>query len=154
MNTIARNALDKPYAAALKQVEEILGASYCPCSGLCVGAGWILGDGRVITGVNYESASYGLTLCAERSALTRAQVEGVIREGTGMVISSVWKSSETKGSPLTPCGACRQWLAELAQRLGRDFPVYSFWKGLDEGIAASARELLPSSFDMKDLSSA
>ena len=152
MNTIARDKLKEPFVTALVDVERVLGNSYCPCSGLCVAAGWVLEDKPTITGINYESASYGLTLCAERSALTRAQVKGVIRDGIGMVISASWRPAETSASPLSPCGACRQWLAELAQRLGRDFPVYSFWKGAENGIVTTARELLPNSFDMNNLS--
>ena len=151
MITLSRKSLNEPFASALPAVEAALAMSHCPCSKLCVSAGWVLSDGGVVTGINYESASYGLTLCAERSALTRAQVEGVIENGVGLVIATVWKEDPSEASPLTPCGACRQWLAELSQRLGRDFPVYSFWKDADHGIETTARELLPNSFDMKDL---
>jgi len=152
MKSLLRDALEEPFSSALLKVEEALARSHCPCSKLCVSAGWVLSDGSVITGVNYESASYGLTLCAERSALTRAQVEGEIEKGVGMVLASSWKDTETEAPPLTPCGACRQWLAELSQRLGRDFPVYSFWKNSDTGIQSTAQELLPDSFDLKNLS--
>jgi cytidine deaminase len=153
MKTLSREALEEPFASALPAVEQALARSHCPCSNLCVAAGWVLSDGRVITGINYESASYGLTLCAERSALTRAQAEGDIEMGIGIILAAAWKEEKAEAPPLTPCGACRQWLAELSHRLGKDFPVYSFWKNSGTGIESTARELLPDSFDMKDLSS-
>lgn len=132
---------------ALQEAEAALEQSYCPHSGLSVAAGLVLSSGEVITGINYESVSYGLTLCAERSAITRAQVEGKIPDVVGLVLSACNRESEKDGQPLTPCGACRQWLLELSNRLGRDIPVYSFWKGTDSGLAGTVRELLPSAFE-------
>lgn len=146
MKPIERSHLDSQTAEALKAAEAVLEHSYCPHSGLCVGAGLLLEDGRVVTGINYESDSYGLTLCAERTALARAQTEGLIGKTRAIVLSARWMEKASVSEPLTPCGACRQWLAELSQRLGRDIPVYSFWASSEEGLHTSARELLPGSF--------
>ncbi|MEX0326680.1 MAG: cytidine deaminase [Puniceicoccaceae bacterium] len=147
MKAIKRDELPAECAAALQDAESALEQSYCPHSGLSVAAGLVLSSGEVVTGINYESVSYGLTLCAERSAITRAQVEGKASEVEALVLSACQKGSEAPGEPLTPCGACRQWLLELSNRLGRDFPVYSFWKGTDSGLAGTVRELLPSAFE-------
>ena len=146
MKNVNREELSPPQQAALREVEAILGRSHNPYSGLCVGAGLVLQDGEVLTGVNYESASYGLTLCAERTAIARAQTENRLGEIECLVLAARRRSSDAEEAPLTPCGACRQWLAELAARLGRDIPVYTFWAGAKGGLQGSAKALLPEAF--------
>jgi len=146
MKQVMRVELDDDLRKGLEVVESILDRSYNPYSGLCVGAALILNDGSVITGINYESASYGLTLCAERTAIARAQTEGHLDKVTSLVLSSMRRDSDMAERPLTPCGACRQWLAELAGRLGHDIPVFSFWKGSQAGWQGTALNLLPEAF--------
>jgi cytidine deaminase len=100
------------------QKEELVAAAcavrihaYAPYSNYRVGAAILLPDGRILTGVNVENASYGLTICAERTAVFRAVTEGV-REITAVAVCT-----DNLGSP---CGACRQVLVEFAG----DIPVY------------------------------
>ncbi len=147
-DVIQRTHLDPAPMRALKQAEAALSRSWCPHSHFHVGAALLLGNGGVITGVNYESDSYGLTLCAERCAIARAQAEGVINSIQALFICASRKVDPTNGPPLTPCGACRQWLAELALRLERDVPVYSFREQAPQGIRTSARDLLPGAFSL------
>ena len=147
MKHIDRNELDPPIREALEVVEAALERSYCPHSGLSVAAGLILSSGEVVTGINYESASYGLTLCAERTAIAKAQTEGSVLKTTALVLASSRGDGPPTASPLSPCGACRQWLCELSNRLGHDIPVYSFWKDGASGLAGTARQLLPSAFE-------
>jgi homotetrameric cytidine deaminase len=78
-----------------------------PYSRFHVGAALLTRDGQVITGANVESASYGLTCCAERVALFKALTEGH-RDFTAVAVVA-----PAPGGPL-PCGACRQLLAEYA----------------------------------------
>lgn len=78
-----------------------------PYSGFRVGAALLAGSGRIYCGANVESASYGLTCCAERIALFTALTEGE-REFTAMAVVA-----PMTGGAL-PCGACRQLLAEYA----------------------------------------
>ncbi len=78
-----------------------------PYSGFQVGAALLAEDGNVITGVNVESASYGLTCCAERVALFSALAAGFARFKAIAVVA------RAPGGPM-PCGACRQLLAEYA----------------------------------------
>ena len=78
-----------------------------PYSRFKVGAALLTGDGEIITGANVESASYGLTCCAERVALFKALTMG----RTGFVAVAV--VARLAGGA-TPCGACRQLLAEYA----------------------------------------
>jgi cytidine deaminase len=146
MIAVNRSELPEGERQSLAVVESCLSNSHCPHSGLCVAAGLILEDGRVVTGVNYESASYGLTLCAERTAIARAQAEGSLQGTTALIISARYADSGGEPFQLTPCGACRQWLAELSQRLGKDFPVYCFWDGIESGLQDSAQNLLPKAF--------
>jgi cytidine deaminase len=116
----------------LEHARRAAGAAYAPYSGFSVGAAVLAGDGRVVTGANVENASYGLTLCAERAALARAVAEGV-RPG----------DVEAVAVTASPCGACRQWLAEFG--VGR---VLFPWRG--ELVARRPDELLPDSFRLAD----
>jgi len=94
------DALKHAAAAALP-------AAYSPYSGFRVAAALWNEDGRIITGVNVENASYGLTICAERNALAAAVVQGARAIRGAVVLCS-------GPTAITPCGACRQVLAELA----------------------------------------
>jgi cytidine deaminase len=93
--------------------------AYAPYSNFSVGAALLAEDGRLFLGCNVENISYGLTNCAERVAIGAAVAAGVRR------FSAVAVVAETK-VPISPCGACRQVLAEfrvprviLANREGR-----------------------------------
>lgn len=83
-------------------------SAWAPYSSITVGAALLTRDGRVFTGSNVENASYGLTVCAERVAVFAAVVEGH-RDWEALVVASA--------DGLTPCGACRQVLAEFASEL-------------------------------------
>ena len=84
--------------------------AYAPYSQFRVGAALRLKDGAIVTGVNVENASYGMTICAERSALVRAIVE----HGPGIRIVAVAVANlNDAASP--PCGACRQMLSEFTE---------------------------------------
>jgi homotetrameric cytidine deaminase len=113
--------------------------SYSPYSGFRVGAALQLTSGAIVTGTNVENVSYGLTICAERSALVRA----VSQFGPQIRIQAVAVANLNHASS-PPCGACRQMLAEFvlpeAQII---FPVAG------ETRSMPFRELLPLAFEMK-----
>ncbi|MEK7381473.1 MAG: cytidine deaminase [Gemmatimonadota bacterium] len=90
--------------AAARQAQQ---QAYAPYSHYRVGAAVETADGTVYTGCNIENASYGLAICAERVALGAAMTAGARQFRRIAVVSS----SEP---PASPCGACRQVLAELA----------------------------------------
>jgi cytidine deaminase len=115
----------------LASAREAREKAYAPYSRFSVGAALRGKSGRVYRGCNVENLSFGLTCCAERNAVFAAVAEG---EREFEAIAIVADSKE----PVTPCGACRQVLAEF----GLDLEVCS---GNLEGATytASLRELLP-----------
>jgi len=113
--------------------------SYSPYSGFRVGAALKLSNGEIVTGTNVENVSYGLTICAERSALVCA----VDRFGPAIRIEAVAVANLNDASS-PPCGACRQVLSEF---IAPDAPVAFPAAG---GLRTMAfRELLPLAFEMK-----
>lgn len=116
--------------------------AYCPYSGFHVGAALLTASGEVVTGCNVENASYGLTLCAERSAVVGAVARGE------RVFRALALACDGEG-PSMPCGACLQVLAEFAG----DLPITIVGRGpvrLDTDLAA----LLPRAFGPGDLDAA
>src|SRR5437660_4897344 len=112
--------------------------AHCPYSHFRVGTALVAG-GKLYTGVNIEISSYGLTLCAERSALAAA-----ISDGAGPITQVALACIDTPpDAPLnerTPCGACRQWLADLAPH------AVIYIDGYSEDF--TIRDLLPYAFGL------
>lgn len=90
--------------AAAKAAREF---AFAPFSQFKVGAALLAEDGTVVTGCNVESASYGLTICAERVAIVKGVSEGRTRFTRVVVVADT-------DNPTPPCGACRQLLWEFA----------------------------------------
>jgi len=96
------------------QAADAARQAYAPYSGFRVGAALLLQDGSIVTGANVENASYGLTICAERSAVVRAVAE----HGPKMrVRACAITNLNQAASP--PCGACLQVLSEFMQPASR-----------------------------------
>ena len=112
--------------------------SYSPYSGFPVGAALRFADGSVVTGTNIENASYGLALCAETVAVSKAMADGV---RGGLVAVAVTGPGD---EPITPCGRCRQVLNELAQLGGTDPDILCV--GPREIRRLLLSELLPHAF--------
>lgn len=92
--------------------------SYSPYSDYAVGAALRFTDGSVVTGTNIENASYGLALCAETVAVSKAMADGV--RGGLEAVAVTGPLDKGGDAPITPCGRCRQVLNELAQLGGTD----------------------------------
>lgn len=86
--------------------------AYCPYSHFRVGAALLTAAGEIVTGCNVESASYGLTICAERTAFCTAIAEGY-REFHAIAIAAGNESGD--GDMPYPCGACRQVMVEFCK---------------------------------------
>lgn len=113
--------------------------AYAPYSNYRVGAALLADDGRIFLGCNVENASYGLSLCAERNAVAQAVAAGCRR----FAAVAIAADSQRKASP---CGACRQVLAEFNPKMrvimaGRSGP----------SAAAALDRLLPGHFRVADL---
>ncbi|MDR1598824.1 MAG: cytidine deaminase [Oscillospiraceae bacterium] len=89
----------------LREAQSAREQSYCPYSGYAVGACLESRDGRRFRGCNVENASYGLTICAERSAVVQAVARGAM-EFTRIAVAA-------EGAMPYPCGACLQVLREF-----------------------------------------
>ena len=108
----------------------------------------LFNDGAIITGSNVENASYGLSLCAETNAVSKAMNEG--RRGGLIAVAVVGPQDKGDGAPITPCGRCRQVLNEIAQLGGTDPEILCV--GNDEVRRVSLSELLPHAFGPAHLS--
>ena len=127
--------------------------AHAPYSRFGVGATLLMRDGSVVTGCNFENASYGLSLCAETVALATANSEGRLRDVVEVAVigGTIGEAGLTGTSPVSPCGRCRQVLNEAAQLGDRDLVIHC---GAAEGGAIESyrlSELLPHAFGPADL---
>lgn len=126
---------DNVYRELYKIAAEVRENAYAPYSKFKVGAALLSENGKIYTGVNIENASYGATICAERSAISKAITDGE-RSFEAIAIAA-------GEEPAFPCGICRQVLAEFAPDItiivgnGVDLKSYSL------------EELIPHSFNLK-----
>jgi cytidine deaminase len=121
--------LDELYRLA----REAAQAAYAPYSHFRVGAALLAEDGKVFTGCNVENRSYGLGICAERTAVTKAVSEGSRR------FKALAIATPDSGYPVGPCGACRQVLSEF---MPAEAPV-RFGGGTPSKVDTTIGELLP-----------
>jgi cytidine deaminase len=128
--------------------------AHAPYSRFAVGAALLLTDGQIVTGANFENASYGLSLCAETVALATANSQGRLADVLAVAVigGAIGADGRPEGSaPVGPCGRCRQVINEAAQLGARDIPVYC---ASADGRAVERHllsELLPFAFGPKDL---
>jgi cytidine deaminase len=118
--------------------------AYAPYSEFPVGAAALATDGSIYTGCNVENASYGLTICAERAAVSAAVGAGH-REISAVAVSA------PKVAHTTPCGACRQFLNEF-RPANTDMAI--LLDDQDSGELIWLEELLPQAFASRNLHTA
>ncbi len=126
------------YAELIKEAERVLYNSYAPYSGIHVAAAILTDQGSIYTGVNVENSSYGLTICAERSAISAMITAG---ERKPLVVAIVTDYEK----PIPPCGACRQVIAEFNPEAV--IVMHSVKTG--ETIISRLDELFPSPFKLR-----
>lgn len=99
--------------------------AYAPYSNFHVGAALLLNDGSIVTGANFENASYGMTLCAETVAIAKANSDGQLKQIVAIAVAGGPEGQVAMGTePITPCGRCRQILKEVADLTENDIPVH------------------------------
>lgn len=130
------------YEELIKKAESVLNNSYSPYSGIKVASAILCDSGRVYLGVNVENSSYGLTICAERSAVS-AMITGGDRKP--LVVAVVTDLDE----PILPCGACRQVLSEFNPNAL--IVAYSVKTG--RKMVFRLNELLPQPFSLRNVKS-
>ena len=108
--------------------------SYSPYSHFTVGAALQCADGEIITAANVENRSYGLTICAERSAIVKAVSMG--KQNFKALAVYCGKADY----PVSPCGACRQVISEFA---AAEMPVYFSGSDIGNRVETTVRELFP-----------
>jgi cytidine deaminase len=131
----ARRDFDR--TTLLSAARDAMRAAHAPYSRFPVGAALLAEDGRVFTGCNVENAAYPLSMCAERVAIGKAVSEGATR-----FVAIAVTAERTR--PVTPCGACRQVLAEFGEMtIVLDHP--------DTDWELSVTDLLPHGFSAASL---
>ena len=133
----------------LKAASEAKENAYNPYSGFYVGTALLTKDDKIITGCNFENASYGCCICAERAALLKANSDGK-RQFKAVAIVARGKDFDTQ-EVTAPCGACRQMLFEASQLSNCNLTLYLATTKFDKIVISSIEELLPLGFGPKDL---
>ena len=129
-------------AQIIERLQTSLSCSHSPYSKVQVAAAVeyeVNGEARIAYGVNVENVSYGLTVCAERSAISAAVSDGMKHITSLYVLSN-------QAQPISPCGACRQVVTEFM--LNGAAPVLCLNHGLDKQWRSTIGELLPNCFDL------
>ncbi len=123
----------------IQKATNVRPQAYAPYSNFAVGAALITHDGEIFTGVNFENASFGLTICAERNAI-------------GTMVTAAQKSIKALAvateNGVSPCGACRQVMVEFAID---DYPIYIVNTTTGAVQETSVQQMLPLGFDSSQL---
>ena len=125
-------------ARLLQSARKVMKNAHAPYSNFRVGAAVLLSNGKIFSGCNVENASYGMTNCAERTAIFSA----VAQYGPKIEIRAVSVVND-HGVPCSPCGACRQVIYEF----GPDATI--FFEGKNGPKQAHITELLPEGFRLQ-----
>ena len=129
--------------ALLDEAIRAAALAWAPYSGFHVGAALLAASGKIYRGANIENASYGVTVCAERTALWQAVLAGE-RQFAALAVAAVGQDGNVTGAP--PCGVCRQALSEFD-----DGSLRVLFGSPDDPTVCTLRELLPHSFGAAQL---
>jgi cytidine deaminase len=138
MNSAKKSVSAKQNQRLLEAARKAMKHAHAPYSQFKVGAAMLTSKGEVFTGCNVENASYGLSNCAERTAIFSA----VAKSGPGLNIRAIAVVND-QGVPCSPCGACRQVIYEFGPDATVFFQTSKGWK------ESHITELLPEGFRLK-----
>lgn len=141
-----KDELPVEVALLMYKAVEARDKAYAPYSNFNVGAAILLDNGEIIMGSNQENASYPSGLCAERTAIYYAGSEYPKAKIIRMAISATSKIKPTN-SPIPPCGACRQAIAEYEVKQKNPIEIYFMGETGKVAKSASLANLLPLIFD-------
>lgn len=134
----------------LEQARSVTKSAYAPYSNFNVGAAAQLTGGTVVTATNQENASYPVGICAERVLLSAVASQYSNAGIVTMAISYHNLKGESK-RPISPCGVCRQSLAEYEERTHQSIRIILSGMEGEVYIIEKARQLLPLSFSAGDM---
>ena len=132
----------------IEKAKEAMKNAYVPYSKFKVGAAIVCKDGSVYTGCNIENATYGATICAERTAIFKAVSEGQKEFSAIAIVGGKNGAKEDEAEYCAPCGVCRQVMMEFCDP--KTFKVY-LAKTEDDYIEYTLEEILPLGFSGKNL---
>ncbi|MCI4589685.1 cytidine deaminase [Sphingobium sp. BYY-5] len=124
--------------------------AHAPYSRFAVGAAVRLTDGSIVTGCNFENASYGLSLCAETVALASVNAQGRFADVAEIAVVG-GAMDGVQEALVTPCGRCRQIMNEAEQMAGRTLAIYCATPSGDRLLDLRVADLLPHAFGPADL---
>jgi cytidine deaminase len=123
----------------IKAAQQVRANAYCPHSDYAVGAALLTQEGQLFVGCNVENDSYGLTICAERVAVFTAVASGA------RTVQAIAVATKEGGSP---CGACRQVLAQFHPKDGSEMQVFLINHAGEIVRETTLTELLPFAFGL------
>ena len=144
------NELPSDIIELMEQAIEARQKAYAPYSNFYVGAAILLDNGEIVTGSNQENASYPSGLCAERTAVYYAGAKYPNAKMLKMAITAASQNQKTE-SPIPPCGACRQALAEYEVKQKAPIEIYFMGESGKVVKSESLANLLPLVFDKSAL---
>jgi len=143
-------SLEPADAILLQAARQATENAYAPYSKFRVGAAIRLTNGHILTGSNQENASFPAGLCAERVTLSAASATFPGIAITDLALTYI-NESGTGNRPISPCGICRQTLAEYEQRFGRSMRLILGGISGEIFILNRATDLLPFAFSSQEL---
>lgn len=152
VNLVAFDVLSPSDKRLLVAARKALELAYNRYSHFFVGAAVLTKNRKVITGSNVENAAYGPTICAERSALVRANAEGL--GDTCLAVAIVARDGNLPTEAVTdPFGPCRQVIYEFSNRskVNEEFKIILATTNFEEVVVTTIGKLLPLAFGPKDL---
>jgi|TARA_B100000959_G_scaffold191791_1_gene200492 cytidine deaminase len=149
-NRAKLNELSKIDQELIEKAKDAFSTAYAPYSGFLVGASVLLENAKIISGNNQENVAYPAGLCAERVALFYAGSKYPEVGIKTIAISAKLKTFEIK-DVVSPCGSCRQVMAEYQQKQGKNIRILLHSHNDDILIADSVEDLLPFMFNSEKL---
>jgi cytidine deaminase len=143
-------SLEPADALLLDAARKATGNAYAPYSKFRVGAAVRLGNGQILTGSNQENASFPAGICAERVTLSAASAAFPGMSITDLALTYI-NEKGASNHPISPCGICRQTLAEYEQRFGQSIRLILGGISGEIYIINRATDLLPFAFSSQEL---